>query len=321
MQKSILAALFLTSFLLMGHASMKPPKWIKSTNDDQLIISFRDGKLNINNTQNLDSWAYHGIVLSNVECSSEKATLTQVKFKLKLIKGSYGMFFLSAHGTNVLFQKRSRGGFYNTTNEESKSNKPLVSNKYDEFGNESEEWHTMKVLYVPWEGKVYSFINDNPLSIYKKASPRTSFRQAISSPNKGAKFTVNTQEFSSKLIEKKMVKNLIKLFEDMNKLKTGLSPEKILINLMAAIKANNYNNFIENSTEEFKTALTKNALENVHKQLSQQLKSGYKSNYLGKLNQYGYVVHLWKISFYDNRNEALAKLSIQGNRIAGFLIQ
>ena len=56
-------------------------------------------------------------------------------------------------------------------------------------------------------------------------------------------------------------------------------------------------------------------------QLGPRLKAGYETLYLGELKQRGYRVTLWKLSFKDGGDDALATLSMKDGKVGGFWIK
>jgi hypothetical protein len=91
-------------------------------------------------------------------------------------------------------------------------------------------------------------------------------------------------------------------------------------NLMAATVSNNYDGFISECDDAMKSALTKPMLEGVSKQIEPRAKQGYSAQYLGELNQRGYKVHLWRLSFKDAGDDVLATLSVKDRKAGGFYL-
>ena len=94
--------------------------------------------------------------------------------------------------------------------------------------------------------------------------------------------------------------------------------EKAMIaQFMQALSQDNYEDFISNGTEEFKSGITKSAFASVVQQLGNLIQGGYNSEYLSQLTQQGYKSYVWKIS---NEN-TLAKLVVADKKVAGFWLQ
>jgi hypothetical protein len=94
-----------------------------------------------------------------------------------------------------------------------------------------------------------------------------------------------------------------------------------LSKLMQAIAQNDYEAFIADGTIGFKRGITKPAFETVVNQVGKRVEGGYKTEYLAHLNQRGYKVHVWKISYETSKEDTLAKLVMSNNKVAGFWLQ
>ncbi|MEN3369286.1 MAG: hypothetical protein V7609_1429 [Verrucomicrobiota bacterium] len=97
--------------------------------------------------------------------------------------------------------------------------------------------------------------------------------------------------------------------------------QAIFKNLMAATVSNNYDGFIAECDAVMKAAVTKPMLEGVSKQIAPRAKQGYDALYLGDLNQHGYKVHLWRLSFKDSGDDVLATLSVKNGKAGGFYLR
>jgi hypothetical protein len=95
----------------------------------------------------------------------------------------------------------------------------------------------------------------------------------------------------------------------------------IFKNLMAATVSNNYDSFIAECDATMKAKLAKGMLQRVSAQLEPRAKQGYDSHYLGELNQNGYKVYLWRLSFKDGGDDALTTLSVKDGKAGNFLLQ
>ncbi len=101
-------------------------------------------------------------------------------------------------------------------------------------------------------------------------------------------------------------------------------PEPIEANMkkiLAAIQSNSYDDFVALGDAAFKAGITKQMLDGVSTQLGPRLKQGYHSTSLGKLNQQGYSVYLWKLEFNDRKDDYLVKMAVKDGKVGGFLLQ
>jgi hypothetical protein len=91
--------------------------------------------------------------------------------------------------------------------------------------------------------------------------------------------------------------------------------------LLRAVEQNDYDTFVAGATAQFKAALTRQMMEGVSAQLAPRMKRGFAAEYLGELKQSGARVLLWKLTFSDGGDDTLAKLALQDDQVAGFLLQ
>jgi len=91
--------------------------------------------------------------------------------------------------------------------------------------------------------------------------------------------------------------------------------------LLKAVEANDYEDFLVNSTDEVKAGLTKQMLEGVSGQLSPRMKKGYDCSFLGELKQQGCQVFLWKMTFKDGNDDILVTLVLKEDKVAGFWLK
>lgn len=90
--------------------------------------------------------------------------------------------------------------------------------------------------------------------------------------------------------------------------------------LITAIQMSDYEAFVSDGEALFKT-LKKAQFEAVAAQLAPKLAAGCEVSYLGELKQRGYRVTLWKITFKDGSDDALATLSVMDGKVGGFWIR
>lgn len=94
--------------------------------------------------------------------------------------------------------------------------------------------------------------------------------------------------------------------------------EAIMKNMLAAVQANSLQDFVAAGDMSFKTGMTVPMLDAVSKQMAPRLKQGYTTAYVGKLNQHGYTVHLWKVEFKDGKDDFLVTMAVRNGEVGGF---
>jgi len=90
--------------------------------------------------------------------------------------------------------------------------------------------------------------------------------------------------------------------------------------IISAIQKADYNSFISDGDAAFQK-LKKAQFDSVVTQLAPRFKAGYEITYLGDLKQQGFHVTLWKLSFQDGKDDALATLSVKEGKVGGFWIK
>ncbi|AFY42994.1 hypothetical protein [Nostoc sp. PCC 7107] len=96
------------------------------------------------------------------------------------------------------------------------------------------------------------------------------------------------------------------------------SVQKTFTSLINAIEEKNYNKFISQGNAAFKEGITQQSFTQVSEQLAPRLKKGYSAVFVTKLNQQGYQVYLWKLTFKDGSDDILARLSLKAGKVGGF---
>ena len=99
------------------------------------------------------------------------------------------------------------------------------------------------------------------------------------------------------------------------------SIEASMKKMLAAIQSNSYDDFVAPGDAAFKSGMSKQMLDGVSTQLGPRLKQGYHATVLGKLNQQGYTVYLWKLEFNDKKDDYLVKMAVKDGKVGGFLLQ
>jgi hypothetical protein len=97
--------------------------------------------------------------------------------------------------------------------------------------------------------------------------------------------------------------------------------EAILLKLLTAVQNHDYEAFVADGTDEFKSRLTQRIFARVSAQLSARMKKGYSTSYLGQLKKQGHQVYLWKMAFSDQGDDDLVRLVVQNQKVGGFWLQ
>ncbi len=92
----------------------------------------------------------------------------------------------------------------------------------------------------------------------------------------------------------------------------------VLTQLLQALADNDHQAFISNGTPEFKQNISRQSFQTVSQEPGKLIRQGYSADYLTDLYQQGAVVHVWKISYRNSKENNLAKLILIRGKIAGF---
>jgi hypothetical protein len=96
--------------------------------------------------------------------------------------------------------------------------------------------------------------------------------------------------------------------------------EAVSSKLLAALEKSDQEAFVADGDAAFKQ-LPKAQFEAAVVQIAPRLKAGYEMSFLGELKQRGYQVTLWKLSFKNGGDDALATLSVKDGKVGGFWIK
>jgi len=99
------------------------------------------------------------------------------------------------------------------------------------------------------------------------------------------------------------------------------SVAKTFDKVIAAVTAGDREAFIALGTPEVKSAFTPELMKSVRSSLGKRLEEGYTTQYLCELNQAGLKVHLWKVTFADGGDDAIVRMAMQKDLVAGFFLQ
>ncbi len=102
------------------------------------------------------------------------------------------------------------------------------------------------------------------------------------------------------------------------------NPPKNVINclqiILDAIAVGNYELFLTVGDSGYKAGISLEAFEAVSSQLAPRMSVGYTITYFGHLKQQQYQTYLWKLSFVDGKDEFLARMAMNRDKVAGILI-
>lgn len=90
--------------------------------------------------------------------------------------------------------------------------------------------------------------------------------------------------------------------------------------ILDAIASGNYELFTTVGDSSYKAGITKQMFEGVSEQLAPRMEKGYSITYFGYLKQGDYQIYLWKLSFEDGGDEFVARMTMNGDKVAGILI-
>jgi hypothetical protein len=91
--------------------------------------------------------------------------------------------------------------------------------------------------------------------------------------------------------------------------------------LFAALENTDYAAFVAAGDAVFQQKLKPEQFAAVAAQLAPMLKAGHAVTYLGELQQKGFRVTLWKLSFKQGGDDLLATLSLKDGKVGGFWIR
>ena len=95
----------------------------------------------------------------------------------------------------------------------------------------------------------------------------------------------------------------------------------LLSSLLSAVAAEDYQQFSALGTKDFQAGIPEAEFDRVTDAMTERVEQGYEADYLTHLNQQGYRVEIWKISFADGGDDTLARLVVFEGKAAGFLLQ
>ena len=91
--------------------------------------------------------------------------------------------------------------------------------------------------------------------------------------------------------------------------------------LIHALQIDDRASILSTATDEMKQTITASVMDNVSHDIGPHLSAGYQASLLGELSQRGCHVQLWKVTFKDGHDDLLARVAMNGDKLAGFFIQ
>jgi hypothetical protein len=88
--------------------------------------------------------------------------------------------------------------------------------------------------------------------------------------------------------------------------------------MLSAVQAGSLADFVAAGDPGFRAGMTKPILDSVSQRLAPRLGQGYTASFLGRLNQQGFTVYLWKLEFKDGMDDILVTLAAKGGQVGGF---
>ena len=97
--------------------------------------------------------------------------------------------------------------------------------------------------------------------------------------------------------------------------------ETTLRNMLTALQKNALADFVADGDASFKSGMTQQMLVSVSSQFGPRLAGGYTTTFFGTLNQQGYTVYLWRLTFKDGHDDRLVTMAVKDGKVAGFFLR
>jgi len=88
--------------------------------------------------------------------------------------------------------------------------------------------------------------------------------------------------------------------------------------LLEAMRANAYDDFVAKGSASFKAAARMDLLTEVSNNLGRRLDIGYEPSLLGRLRRTEVILWLFRLEFADKGDDALVTMAMDGWQVAGF---
>ena len=102
------------------------------------------------------------------------------------------------------------------------------------------------------------------------------------------------------------------------------APEQVettMKNMLAAIQANSLTDFVAGGDAAFQAGMTRPMLDGVSAEFAPRLKQGYTTTFLGRVNQKGYEVYLWKLEFKDGKDDRVVTMAVKDGKVGGLFLR
>ena len=96
--------------------------------------------------------------------------------------------------------------------------------------------------------------------------------------------------------------------------------QPVVHHLLDAMAKKDYKGFVSQGTPDF-AQISEAEFNEVANSIGARLEEGYTIQYLGRLNQQGLDISVWKVSFSDGGDDLLATLNVQDGTVGGFFLR
>ncbi len=96
--------------------------------------------------------------------------------------------------------------------------------------------------------------------------------------------------------------------------------DKTLKAMLEAIQKGSVEDFAKEGDDTFKKQATQAVVDQAKKAHGGHLDKGYQATYLTELKQQGMKVHCWKITFKDNGDDLLIRITFSHGKVVGFFV-
>jgi exonuclease VII large subunit len=90
--------------------------------------------------------------------------------------------------------------------------------------------------------------------------------------------------------------------------------------ILDAIRTSNYELFLTVGDSDYKARISQEMFDSVSSQLAPHMAEGYNIIYFGNIKQGKYQIYLWKLSFADDGDEFIARMTMNRDKVGGIMI-